>query len=114
MESYGVKQAALDIFKWYLLTVTNKEIDLAFRKRIIRGSDLLSVSITGQIKTGRTEKLKRMISGLGNVSFLKRISEVSKLMARMRMIYANYPDSPKSLEEWKSQLIPVYQAVKRV
>ncbi|MHA2086146.1 MAG: geranylgeranyl reductase family protein [Candidatus Thorarchaeota archaeon] len=114
MESYGVKQAALDIFKWYLLTVTNKEIDLAFRKGIIKGSDLLSVSITGQIKTGRTEKLKRMISGLGNVSFLKRISEVSRLMARMRMIYANYPDSPKYLEEWKSQLVPVYQAVKRV
>ncbi|MHA1935582.1 MAG: geranylgeranyl reductase family protein [Candidatus Thorarchaeota archaeon] len=114
MESYGAKQAALDIFKWYLLTVTNEELDLAFRKGIIRGSDLLSVSITGQIKTGRTEKLKRMISGFGNVSLLKRISEVSKLMTRMRMIYANYPDSPEFLEEWKSRLYPVYQAVKRL
>ncbi len=114
MESYGVKQAALDIFRWYLLTVTNEEIDFAFRKGIIKGSDLLSVSVVGEMKTGRSEKMKRLISGLGNVPFLQRVSEVSKIMARMRMIYADYPDSPNGFENWRARLPPLYQAVKQV
>jgi len=114
MESYGVKQAALDIFKWFLLNVTNEEIDFAFRKGIIRGSDLMSVSITGEMRTGRSEKFKRLISGLGNVSFLRRVSEVSKLMAQMRAIYAEYPESPRGLASWRARLPPIYQAARRV
>jgi digeranylgeranylglycerophospholipid reductase len=114
MESYGVKQAALDIFKVYLLNVTNDEIDFAFRKGIIKGSDLLSVSITGEMKTSSGEKFKRLISGLGKVSFLKRVSAVSNLMAHMREIYADYPRSPKELADWRNRLVPVYEAARLV
>jgi digeranylgeranylglycerophospholipid reductase len=114
MESYGVKQAALDIFRWYLLSITNEEIDFAFRKGIIKGSDLLSVSVTGEMKTPKSEKLKRLISGLGNIPFLKQVSEVSKIMAQMRMIYADYPDTPMGLQNWKDRLSPLYQAVKQI
>ncbi|MFX1482992.1 MAG: geranylgeranyl reductase family protein [Promethearchaeota archaeon] len=114
MESYGVKQAALDIFKVYLLSVTNDEINFAFKKGIIKGSDLLSVSVTGEMKTGKGEKFKRLASGLGNVSFLKRVSEVSKLMTEMRAIYADYPKSPKQLSAWRSRLLTVYEAVRNI
>ncbi len=114
MEGYGVKQAALDIFRWFLLTVTNEEIDFAFEKGIIKGSDLLSVSIMGEMKTGKSEKMKRLISGRGNVPFLRRVSEVSKIMTQMRKIYADYPESPNGLENWKARLPSLYQAVKQV
>lgn len=114
MEGYGVKQAALDIFKVFLLRVTNDEIDFAFRKGIIKGSDLLSVSITGEMKTGSGEKFRRLISGRGNIPFLKRVSEVSKLMAQMRKIYADYPKSPKQLAAWRTRLSSVYEAARRV
>jgi digeranylgeranylglycerophospholipid reductase len=114
MESYGVKQAALDIFRWYLLKVTNDEINYAFKKGIIKGSDLLSVSITGEMKTPKSEKMKRLISGFGNIHLLKRMSEVSKIMAEMRMIYADYPNSPMNLQDWKARLAPLYQAVKEI
>jgi digeranylgeranylglycerophospholipid reductase len=114
MERYGVKQAALDIFRWYLLTVTNDEIDFAFKKGIIKGSDLLSVSITGEMKTPKGDKMKRLVSGLGKISLLRRMSEVSKIMAQMRLVYADYPDSPTHLQEWKSRLYPLYQAVKQI
>jgi len=114
MESYGVKQAALDIFKWYLLSISNEEIDFAFRKGIIKGSDLLSVSITGEMKTGKSEKMKRLLSGLGNVPFLRRMAEVSKTMTQMRAIYADYPDSPHGLEDWRTRLFPLYDTVKQI
>jgi digeranylgeranylglycerophospholipid reductase len=114
MERYGVKQAVLDIFRWYLLTVTNAEIDFAFKKGIIRGSDLLSVSITGEMKTPKGDKMKRLISGLGNIPLLRRMAEVSKIMAEMRKVYADYPDSPVHLQDWKGRLCPLYQAVKQI
>jgi digeranylgeranylglycerophospholipid reductase len=114
MESYGVKQAALDIFRWYLLTVTNEEINFAFKKGIIKGSDLLSVSITGEMKTPKGEKMKRLISGFGNIRLLKRMSEVSKIMAQMRLLYADYPDSSVHLQDWKARLTPLYQAAKQI
>lgn len=113
MRSYGVKQAALDIFRWFLLNVTNEEIDFAFKRGIIKGSDMLSVSITGRMATKRREKIKRLISGAGNVSFLRRLSAVSKLMSQMRMVYADYPESPNMLESWIKRLPPIYQAVRR-
>lgn len=114
MASYGVKQAALDIFKVYLLSVTNDEINFAFRRGVIKGSDLMSVSITGEMKTERTEKVKRLVSGISNVSFLKRVANVSRLMGQMRSIYADYPDSPKQLAAWRARLPPVYEAVGNV
>jgi digeranylgeranylglycerophospholipid reductase len=114
MRRYGVKQAALDIFRWFLLSVTNEEIDFAFKKGIIKGSDMLSVGITGKTETKRSEKIKRLISGVGNVPFLRRLSTVSKLMTQMRMIYAEYPESPDMLESWRKRLFPLYHAVRRV
>ena len=114
MRSYGVKQAALDIFRWFLLSVTNQEIDFAFKKGIIKGSDMLSVGITGKMETKRSEKVKRLISGVGNVPFLRRLSAVSKLMTQMRTIYAEYPESPNMLELWRKRLLPLYHAVRRV
>jgi digeranylgeranylglycerophospholipid reductase len=114
MERYGVKQAALDIFRWYLLTVTNDEIDFAFRKGIIKGADLLSVSITGEMKTPKGDKLKRLISGLGNIPLLRRMAEVSELMAQMRLLYADYPKSPADLHDWRTRLNPLYSAVKHL
>jgi digeranylgeranylglycerophospholipid reductase len=114
MERYGVKQAALDIFRWYLLTVTNDEIDFAFKKGIIKGADLLSVSITGEMKTPKSDKMKRLISGLGNIPLLRRMAEVSKIMTEMRKVYAKYPDTPAHLEDWKAQLDPLYSAVKQM
>ncbi|MFX1579565.1 MAG: hypothetical protein ACFFBJ_07935, partial [Promethearchaeota archaeon] len=75
--------------------------------------DMLSVSITGRMATKRREKIKRLISGAGNVSFLRRLSAVSKLMSQMRMVYADYPESPNMLESWIKRLPPIYQAVRR-
>jgi digeranylgeranylglycerophospholipid reductase len=114
MQMYGVKQAALDIFKVYLLSVTNDEIDFAFRKGVIKGSDLMSVSVTGEMKTARSEKFRRFISGLRNISFLKRVSEISKLMTQVRAVYGQYPQSPKHLESWTALLTPLYETAKSV
>ena len=111
-KSYGAKQASLDVFRWFLLNVTNEDIDYVFRKQIIKASDLLDTSMTGEVKFGVGEKFKRLIAGAGKVPLLLRVNKVAKLMDEIRRVYAEYPSSPKGLEAWKAKLVPIYDAAK--
>ncbi len=112
MESYGIKQASLDVFRWFLLNVTNDEINFAFKKQIVKAEDLLDTSMTGRVKFGTGEKLRRLRSGIGNVPLLLRVSKIAGLMEDVKEVYRNYPDSPKGLADWKRRLVPIYDAAK--
>lgn len=113
-KSYGSKQAALDIFRWFLLNMTNDDINFAFRKQIIKASDLLDTSMTGEVKFGAGEKFKRLVAGFGKIPLLLRVSKVANLMNEIRSVYAQYPDSPKGLADWKARLAPLYEAAKAI
>ncbi len=112
MASYGIKQAALDIFRWFLVNVTNEDIDFAFRRGVIKGSDLLTVSITGRMEISRLEKFRRLVAGAGRLPLLKRVNRVAHLMNEIKAVYAQYPDSPEGLPAWRARLGPIYQAAK--
>jgi hypothetical protein len=113
MESYGIKQASLDVFRWFLLNVTNEDIDFAFNKGIVKGIDLLSVSITGKMEIGTGEKFKRLIAGIGKVPLLMRVNKVARLMEQIKDVYSQYPASPKGLADWKARLVPIYDAARK-
>jgi digeranylgeranylglycerophospholipid reductase len=113
-KSYGSKQAALDVFRWFLLNITNTDIDFAFKKQIIKASDLLDTSMTGEVKFGAGEKFKRLVAGFGKIPLLLRVSKVANLMNDIRTVYSQYPESPKGLDAWISRLIPIYDAAKAI
>ena len=113
MESYGIKQASLDVFRWFLLNITNEDINFAFKKQIVKASDLLSTSMTGKMSMGSGEKFKRLVSGVGKVPLLMRINKIGKIMEAVKAVYAAYPDSPKGLQDWKARLVPIYDAAKK-
>ncbi len=111
-KSYGSKQAALDVFRWFLLNITNEDIDFAFKKQVIKASDLLDTSMTGEVKFGAGEKFKRLVAGFGKIPLLLRVSKVANLMNDIRRVYSEYPSSPKGLDAWKEKLVPIYTAAK--
>lgn len=111
-KSYGMKQAGLDVFRWFLLNITNDDIDYAFKKQIIKASDLLDTSMTGEVKFGAGEKFKRLVAGFGKIPLLLRIAKVASLMNDIRAVYREYPESPKGLDAWKARLVPIYEAAK--
>ncbi len=112
LESYGLKQASLDIFRWFLVGITNEEINFGFKKEIIKADDLLAASMTGNIKMSKPEKVRRLMSGLGKVPLLMQLAKVSDLMNQAQRVYSEYPDSPKDLAKWKTRISPMYTAVK--
>lgn len=112
LESYGIKQASLDIFRWFLVGITNEDVNFGFKKEIIRAEDLLAVSMTGKIQMTKSEKFKRLMAGLGKVPLLMQLSKVADLMDQVKTVYSEYPDSPGGLPKWKSRLVPIYKTVK--
>ena len=112
MQIYGIKQASLDIFRWYLTKVTNDDINFAFKKGVIKGSDLLDVSMTGKMTIGVGEKFKRLVAGFGRLPLLRQVSKVAGLMDEIKQVYQEYPQSPDGLEKWKSRIVPIYDTVK--
>ena len=112
LESYGIKQASLDIFRWFLVGVTNDEVNFAFKKEIIKAEDLLAVSMTGKMKMSKPEKFKRLVSGLGKVPLLMQLVKVADLMEQVKRVYSEYPDSPTGLPNWRSRLVPIYADVR--
>ncbi|MHA1930082.1 MAG: digeranylgeranylglycerophospholipid reductase, partial [Candidatus Thorarchaeota archaeon] len=112
MEAYGGKQATLDIFRWFLLNVTNEDLNFAFKKQIIKASDLLGTSMTGKIKMGTGEKFRRLLAGAGNLTLLKRVAKLAKLMDSIKDHYGQYPDSIDGLSAWQARMVPIYDAAK--
>ena len=87
------------------------EVDI-IQKGIVKGIDLLSVSISGKMEIGMGDKFKRLVSEIGNIPLLRRVNKVAGLMEDVKEVYRQYPDSPKGLDAWKARLTPIYDAAK--
>ncbi len=105
MQSYGAKQAGLDIFRLFLLQgVTNEEINYGMKYQLITEEDFFKASMGENVRLNITDVSKRTLKGLGKLSLLRRLRNAAKLMREIKALYSNYPTSPENFEEWKTSL----------
>lgn len=104
MQSYGAKQAGLDIFRFFLLQgVSDDEINYGMKYQLITEEDILKTSRGENVRLNITEATRRVSKGLGKLSMLRRLRNAARLMREIKALYKNYPDSPKGFEEWKKK-----------
>ncbi len=103
MQSYGAKQAGLDIFRLLLQQSSNEDMNYAMKYRLITEDDLLKTSMGEDARLNITEKTRRIFRGLGKLSLLKRLRVEVHLMKKMKRLYQNYPVSPEGFDEWKKK-----------
>ncbi len=104
MQSYGVKQAGLDIFRLFLLQgVSDEEINYGMKYQLITEEDILKTSMGENVRLNITEASRRALKGLGKLSMLRRLRNTARLMREIKALYKNYPESPKGFEEWKKK-----------
>jgi len=101
LESYGAKQAVLDVFRWLLHGLDDDDLDYGLKHRLITEDDLLKASMGAEVRLNITEATRRIFRGLGKLSLLKNLRDVANLMKKVRGHYENYPISPQGFEEWK-------------
>lgn len=104
MQSYGVKQAGLDIFRLFLLQgVSDEEINYGMKYHLITEEDILKTSMGENVRLNITDAARRALKGLGKLSILGRLRNTAKLMREIKALYKNYPNSPNDFEEWKKK-----------
>jgi len=103
MQSYGAKQAGLDVFRLLLQRLSDEDMNYGMKYRLITEEDLLKTSRGEDARLNISEKTRRIFRGIGRLSFLKRLRATIHLMKRMKTFYRNYPVSPEGFDEWKKK-----------
>lgn len=101
MESYGLKQAGLDVFRKLLQESDDKELSFGMAYKLITEDDLLQTSLGKEVKLSIGEKASRAFRGIRKFSFLQKLRDRIKVMNKVRESYKNYPVSLEGFEEWK-------------
>jgi len=101
MDTYGLKQAGLDVFRKLLQESDDKELSFGMAYKLITEEDLLQTSLGKEVKLSITDKATRAFRGVRKFSFLQKLRERIKQMNRAREQYKNYPKSPEQFEDWK-------------
>jgi len=101
IESYGNKQAGLDVFRLFLQGLGDNDLNYGMKYRLITEDDLLKASMGEEVRLNITEKTHRVFRGLRKLSLLKELRHAASLMEKVKAWYLNYPSSPKEFGEWK-------------
>ncbi|MEM2841774.1 MAG: geranylgeranyl reductase family protein [Thermoproteota archaeon] len=100
MESYGAKQASLDVMRIFLQGLNNEIINYGIEHQLIKQEDLLATSMGSDLRLNITEKAQRVFSGIGRIGFLLKLNRAAELMRSFKRMYVQYPKDPNEFESW--------------
>jgi len=107
MKEYGGKQAGLDIFRIFLQSIGDDELNYGMKHQLVKREDVLKASLTGSLKLSITDKAERAFKNLGRLGFLIRLRNTAKKMRQIKRMYLEYP-LPKDIEQWKKKVAEIY------
>jgi len=107
MKEYGGKQAGLDIFRIFLQSIGDDDLNYGMKHQLVKREDVLRASLTGSLKLSITDKAERAFKNLGRLGFLIRLRNTAKKMREIKKAYLEYP-SPKDFEQWKIRVAKIY------
>ena len=100
LETYGKKQATLDIFRMMLLKSNNKDLDYGMNCKLMTEDGVLKAGLGDKFQLNITEKTKQVFRGVKRLGFLNKLRLTVKLMKQTKTHYENYPDNPNEFEKW--------------
>jgi len=101
MDSYGVKQAALDVFRLLLLETRDADLNFGMKCKILTEEDVLKAGLGEEFHLNITETVKRVFRGLRNMTFLNKLRFTVSLMRQVKAHYADYPETSENFEVWQ-------------
>ena len=112
MESYGKKQAGLDILRLLLISSKNEDLDYGMNYKLLTEEDVLKAGLGDDFHLNISETAKRVFRGLKNLRFLNKLRITVSLMKQVKAHYRNYPENPESFKEWKTQTEHLFSEAK--
>jgi digeranylgeranylglycerophospholipid reductase len=112
VETYGKKQASLDVFRLFLLSCSDEDLNYGMNQKLMTEDDLLKAGMGDDFHLNITETAKRIFRGIRKVGFLNKLRLTVTLMKQMRAHYDTYPASPESFESWRLQTVKLIEDAK--
>jgi digeranylgeranylglycerophospholipid reductase len=112
MESYGVKQAGLDVFRMLLLTCRDEDLNYGMKYRLLMEEDVLRAGLGEDFRITLTDTAKRVFRGLKRIRFLNKLRITVNFMKQVKAHYENYPELPKSFRGWQLKTDALFKEAK--
>lgn len=103
MQSYGAKQAGLDVFRLLLQELGDDDLNWGMKCELITEEDVFKTSMGEDVRLNITEKTQRIFRGIRKLSLLKKLRDSANLLRNVKAHYRSYPDSPKDFDTWKKK-----------
>jgi flavin-dependent dehydrogenase len=112
MESYGKKQASLDVFRMLLIASNDADLNYGMNCKLLTEDDVLKAGLGDDFHLNITETAKRVFRGLKRVRFLNKLRLTVSMMRQVKAHYDTYPDVPDDFEKWRVQTVNLISQAK--
>ncbi|MGB9671692.1 MAG: geranylgeranyl reductase family protein [Candidatus Bathyarchaeales archaeon] len=112
MESYGTKQAGLDVFRFLLLKSRDEDLSYGMKYKLLTEEDVLKAGLGEEFHLKISETAKRVFRGLRRLSFLNKLRVTVNFMEQVKAHYKNYPKTPEQFHEWQVKNARLFKEAK--
>lgn len=100
---YGNKTAGLEVFRYYLQTLTNQEINYGMR-HFLSAREATNISLGEMPHLSPFEKIVKLFRGIGSYKAFRGLVYTMGRMETLNDLYQNYPKDSSQFEAWKQQV----------
>jgi flavin-dependent dehydrogenase len=112
MDSYGKKQASLDVFRMLLISSSDADLNYGMNCKVVTEDDVLKAAMGEDFHLNITETAKRVFRGRKRMGFLNKLRLTVRMMRQVREHYDAYPDSPDNFEPWRLKTVRMVEQAK--
>ena len=108
-ETYGAKQARLDVFRMLLLRARDEDLNYGMRYHLLTEDDVLKAGLGDDFHLNISETSRRVFRGLKRIGFLNQLRLTVKYMNRVKDHYKEYPKTAANFEKWRVQTVALFK-----
>jgi digeranylgeranylglycerophospholipid reductase len=113
IDTYGKKQGTLDIFKMFLLSCSDEDLNYGMAEKLMTEDDVLKAGMGDDFHLNITETAKRVFRGIRRVGFLNKLRITVTMMKGLSAHYNTYPTSPAQFEPWRDQTVKLIEDARK-
>jgi digeranylgeranylglycerophospholipid reductase len=113
IDTYGKKQGTLDIFKVFLLSCSDDDLNYGMNQKLMTEDDVLKAGMGDNFHLNITETAKRVFKGMRRLGFLNKLRLTVTMMRELRAHYNTYPATPEGFEPWRNQTVDLIAQAKK-
>ena len=113
MDSYGKKQASLDIFRMFLISSNDEDLNYGMNYKLVTENDVLKASMGDEFHLNVTEAATRVFRGRKRLGFLRKLKTTIDMMRQVRVHYDVYPNAPEDFEAWRLKTVELIELGKK-